>query len=347
MSNPKSGLSHQSRWFVGGWGHDMAGTSHGISVARSKPDGSLELSHLAATVPSASFIVVDGDRVFATLEGSGAVVSFTRQGESLGAQTMSASGGEYPCHLTVHGNALIAANYGSGSLGVIQGATNAGAATTGTVQWGITQTVPATGSGPRPQQEGPHAHSSLFVDDRTLFTLDLGADRIRIFDYREATLTAVDEVVLPPGFGPRDIIARPGNLFYVLGELGLELIVFHWHAGALTRLCSSALPGTSDGDQASGIAISADGRFAYIGVRRSNLVAVLSLTDGGRHVTPLVAVSSEGDWPRHLALHDNILHVCNQFSNTIASFLIPENGIPQLIAPPIAVPSPTYLALID
>ncbi|WP_255558969.1 beta-propeller fold lactonase family protein [Salinibacterium sp. M195] len=341
MSRTEPSVASNSLWLVGGFGADMACESEGISVMRSRADGSLELSHVAVEVPSASFLVVDGDRVYSTLEGSGQVAAFERVGDTLKTVDTVTSGGQYPCHLTVQGNAVIAANYGTGTLGVIARSSDS---KSGVAALEHKHSEAPTGSGPRPQQDGPHAHSSFFVDDHTLLTLDLGADRIRIFDYKDFALSEVDEVILPAGFGPRDIVARPGNLFYVLGELGLGFLVFEWRDRQLHRLCAVALPGASEGDQASAIAISADGRHAYVGVRRSNLIAILAIAEDGRSVAPLTAVSCEGDWPRHIVMDGDVLHVSNQFSHSVASFRIDEKGIPKLIAPPARVLSPTYLA---
>ena len=328
-----------STWLVGGYGPDMDGGAEGVSVMRSRDDGSLELSHLAAAVPSPSFVAVEGDKVYSTLEGSGQIAVFDRDGDSLSEPTLVSSGGQYPCHVTVMGTTVIAANYGTGTLGVIEVDATSSDVT-------MRQMVEATGLGPRPQQEGPHAHSSIFVDEHTLLSLDLGADRIRIFGYADHALEQVDEVVLPAGFGPRDIVAREDNLFYVLGELGCGVLVFEWKNRQLHQLCSISLPGATEGDQAAAIAISDDSRHAYVGVRHSNLIAVLAIADDGRSVAPLTAVSCEGNWPRHIILDSGILHVCNQLSNEIASFRIDENGIPQLIAAPTRIPSPTYLARI-
>lgn len=340
MTTPNATPVEDSTWLVGGFGPDMGCESEGISVMHSRADGSLALSHVAAAVPSASFLVVDGAQVYSTLEGSGQIAMFERNGENLSEAIVTASGGQYPCHLTVKANTVITANYGTGTLGVIEVSAESTALET-------RQVVETTGLGPRPQQEGPHAHSSVFVDDRTtLFSLDLGADRIRIFAYSDLALEQVDEVVLPAGFGPRDILARPGNLFYVLGELGCAFMVFEWKDRELHKLCSIALPGAVEGDQASAIAISDDARHAYVGVRHSNLIAILAIAEDGRSVAPITAVSCEGDWPRHMILSDGILHVCNQFSNEIASFTIDENGVPQLIAAPTRVLSPTYLVRI-
>lgn len=339
MTTPDVTPVAASTWLVGGFGPDMECESEGISVMHSRADGSLEVSHLAAAVPSASFLVVDGAKVYSTLEGSGQVAAFDRDGETLSEASLTASGGQYPCHITVNGGTVIAANYGTGTLGVIDAGEASEALAT-------RQVVETTGIGPRPQQEGPHAHSSLFVDDHTVFSLDLGADRIRIFSYSNFALEQTDEVALPAGFGPRDIVARPGNLFYVLGELGCGFMVFEWKDRQLHKLCFIALPGAVEGDQAAAIAISDDARHAYVGVRHSNLIAVLTIAEDGRSVAPLTAVSCEGNWPRHMILSDGILHVCNQFSNEIASFRIDDNGIPQLITAPTRVLSPTYLARI-
>ncbi|WP_246837371.1 beta-propeller fold lactonase family protein [Salinibacterium sp. UTAS2018] len=339
MTTPDVPVTASSTWLVGGFGPDMDCESEGISVMRSRADGSLEMSHLAAAMPSASFLVVDGDKVYSTLEGSGQVAVFDRDGETLSNVTIAASGGQYPCHITVSDSTVIAANYGTGTLGVLEARGSSAALET-------RQVLETAGLGPRPQQEGPHAHSSVFVDDNTLLSLDLGADRIRIFSFNDFVLEQVDEVVMPPGFGPRDIVARPDNLFYVLGELGCGFMVFEWRDRRLHKLCSIALPGAVEGDQASAIAISDDGRHAYVGVRHSNVIAILAIADDGRSVAPLTAISCEGNWPRHIILSDGILHVCNQFSNEIASFRIDDNGIPQLIAAPTRVLSPTYLARI-
>lgn len=339
MNSTSAPGSAASVWFVGGFGPDMDGESEGISVMRSRSDGALEFSHVAAKVPSASFVVVDGDQVFATLEGSGEIAAFRSHGESLSGVGTTSSGGQYPCHLTVRGPVVVAANYGSGTLGLIERSTDLGTLETRHI-------AAPSGSGPRPQQEGPHAHSSVFVDEQTLLTLDLGADRIRIFSCRDFALSQTDEVILPLGFGPRDILARPGNLFYVLGELGLSFLVFEWRDRRLHNLCAIPLPGATEGDYASAIAIADDGRHAYVAVRGSNLIAVLTIALDGRSVAPLTAVSCEGDWPRHIILHNNILHVSNQLSHSVASFRIDENGIPQLITLPTRVLSPTYLARI-
>jgi len=328
-----------SSWFVGGFGADMGGESEGISVMRSRADGSLALSHVEAAVLSPSFLLVDGARVLATLEGAGEVAVFTRDGELLSEVAKAPSGGLNPCHVSTRGNVVIAANYGTGTLGVLERSGSDDALE-------LRHRESPIGSGPRPQQEGPHAHASIFIDDSTVATLDLGADRIRIYQASDRALRAISEVVLPEGFGPRDIVARPGNLYYVLGELGCAFMVFEWKDRELQRLCSIALPGASEGDQAAAIAFSDDGRHAYVGVRQSNLIAVLAVAEDGRSVAPLTAVSCEGDWPRHIVLHDGVLHVSNQLSNSIASFRIDRNGIPQLIAPPTRVLSPTYLARI-
>ena len=106
---------------------------------------------------------------------------------------------------------------------------------------------------------------------------------------------------------------------------------------------SVALPGREPGDQAAAIGFSSDGRSVYAGLRGSNQISVLRASDDGRTLTPVGSVSTAGDWPRHLAVDGDVLHVANQLSNTVASFRLGADGMPVLIADPTPVASPTYL----
>jgi 6-phosphogluconolactonase (cycloisomerase 2 family) len=101
------------------------------------------------------------------------------------------------------------------------------------------------------------------------------------------------------------------------------------------------LPGATAGtDQASGLVLSTDGRYVVAGIRGSNRIATLALGDA---VAPVGCASSGGDWPRHLVIDGEFVHVANQLSNSVATLHLDAHGILTPVGEPVAVPSPTCL----
>jgi 6-phosphogluconolactonase len=328
-----------TNWWLGAYGADMDGGAEGISLLTSRDDGSLELVRVSAQILSPTFVAARGDHVYATAEGTGHVHSYVIDGEHLVEDGVARSGGGYPCQLAFLDRALVAANYEGGELGVIT-LTDGGAVDV------LAQVLTTTGSGPHAAQTGPHAHASLRYDDATLFSADLGADRILIHSIDGITLTRTGELALPPGTGPRDITRLPSGALLVLGEHGRDLHLLEWTGTELVILDRIALPGAGDSDQAAAIGLGADG-YIYAGLRGSNQIAIVRLSDDGRSLSAVGSVSTEGDWPRNLVVDRDLLHVCNQQSSTVASFRLGADGMPVLIAPPTPLPSPTFLVPAD
>lgn len=325
-----------AQWWVGGYGQDLDGTGTGIGLVRARADGTLEHLGDLAAVTSPSWLIESGDHLYAAIEGSGRVDSFRRDGLSLVHDGSVSSGGSLPCHLTVVGSELVVANYADGPVGMI-------GLTADRAVDELVQVLPGEGSGPRPTQSGPHAHATFLVDDSTVLSLDLGADRIHVHRLESGRLMRAASIALPAGTGPRDIARHPSGLLYVLGELSGELFVFEWVGGMLELVSSAALPGAVEGDHGAAIAFGGGGRFVYTGLRGSHRVSVLRASDDGRALEPIGWVPSEGEWPRHLVVHEDVLHVANQLSNSIASFRLGVDGMPTLIGEPTFVPSPAYL----
>jgi len=311
-------------WWVGGYGPDMGGTMTGIQAMRSTDAGTLELVGTAATIASPSYLLQHGDDVYAVAEGEGRVDSFRRTGEHTLERASSApSGGRWPCNLAAFGGGVAVANYFDGVVGLVRGSRLVGS-------------VQLEGSGPHERQAGPHAHTVLALDDETLLSVDLGADRVNV---HRADLAVAASLQLPAGTGPRDLVRLPSGLFVLLSELSHELFVLRWTGSTLEIAASSRVPGAEDGDNDS--AISVWGDFVYTGLRGSNRIAVSRLA--GAAVEPVGWVSCEGEWPRHHAVDGDVLHVANQLSDSVASFRLGTDGLPALIAEPTAVASPNYL----
>jgi 6-phosphogluconolactonase (cycloisomerase 2 family) len=324
-----------TEFLVGGYTADMGGEAQGIGRARSHPDGRFEFLGVAAEVESPSWLVLDGGLVHAALEGADEVASFTRTDDGLALVGRVAAGGDSPCHLAVAEDALLAACYVDGALGVI-GLDEHRAVTQ------LRQVLPGEGSGPLPAQLGPHAHTVHPLADGRVLSVDLGADRLHVHRWIDGLLDRIDSVALPAGTGPRDLIELPGGELGLLAEWSCELLLLEPVGDAFDVVQILALPGATPGaDQASALALSADGRHLYAGIRGSNRVAIIELEADG--AIAVGWVPSGGDWPRHLVVDGEFVHVANQLSSTVATFRIGVGGTLTPVGNPVAVPSPTHL----
>jgi 6-phosphogluconolactonase (cycloisomerase 2 family) len=311
-------------WLIGGYGPDMDGTGTGMRWGRSHPDGRFDVGPLAAELDSPSWVTVDGSRVFAALEGAGALVEMRLAGGRLEPVAHHVVG-SLPCHIAVADRMPVVACYGDGLIWTPSGALSSDAP-----------------HGPLPAQDGPHAHHVLPLGSVVL-TLDLGTDRLYVHHVVDGKLLRVDEVPLPPGTGPRDLIPLPDGRVALLGEWSCELILLEPMGDTFEIVQIVPLPGAAPGtDQAAGLGLA--GRFVVAGIRGSNRIATLELGDA---VAPVTSVSSGGDWPRHLVVDGEFVHVSNQLSSTIATFRIGPDGIPTPVGEPVAAPSPTCLAAVS
>jgi 6-phosphogluconolactonase (cycloisomerase 2 family) len=315
-------------FYVGAYTADMGGTAVGIAALGSLPDGSLEYLGTAATSASPSYLAAHGDLVYAAAEAAGRVEVYRRgNGFALELVASAEAGGVAPCHVARYGDTVIAACYVDGRLGVLTAEPLA-----------LAHVLEGAGSGPHPAQDGPHAHATFALDASTILSADLGADEIYAHTLTDGLLTRTRSVRLPAGTGPRDFLRHPSGLILVLGELGLTITALN---NRLETVATVDLAGGAPGDHGAALSTSADGRFVYAGLRGSNRISVVEVADGG--LSAVGFVDAGGDWPRHHLIDGEMMHVAHERSSTVASFRIPENGIPELISAPIRVPSPIFL----
>jgi 6-phosphogluconolactonase (cycloisomerase 2 family) len=294
---------------------------------------------LAAGINSPSYLARSADRLFAVGEADGTVSEFSVSGDDLHFLGTQPVAGTFPCSIGVldDGAAIGVACYGDGVIDVHPVIDGGMLAKT-------SQSLRGEGSSIRPQQEGPHAHDVLQVDATTVLTTDLGTDHVYIHTLADGTLTRTGSVAVPAGSGPRDLVLHPSGAVWVLAELSGELIVLEPSAEGYELAGSVPLPGAEEGDHASAVAPSADGRFVYVGLRGSNRISLLTSSTDGRRFEPIGYVDCGGAWPRHLVVDGEFLRVANQLSNSVATFLLGDDGIPQPHSS-LSVPSPTYLLL--
>jgi 3-carboxymuconate cyclase len=324
-------------FWAGSYTPTLEGSAQGIGALRARADGSLEFLGLAAATSSPSFLATaaGGRVVYSVDEANSRVEAFARtDGFELRPLGGQATGGPLPCHISVTEDRLYVSNYGNGVIDVFPLAAD------GTIQAGA-QSLDASGGGPRAEQAGPHAHSTLVVGRRVL-SADLGTDRVYVHELRDGLLTRVASVAVPPGTGPRDfVLSADGAVVYLIGELTASVFALSL-AGDQVSIAASGrvVADPVDGDHGAGLVISEDGRFLYSGLRGSNRIAVIRTDD----LSPVMTIPCGGDWPRNLCLAGEMLYVANQRSSTIASFRVDGvSGIPQLIGDPEPVPSPTFV----
>jgi 6-phosphogluconolactonase len=333
-----------SRIWVGGYTDDMTGTAEGIGLLLVAEDGSLTSHGLAVAAESPSFLARSGDTLYAVAEAAQVVSAYRVAGDELHFLGLQNAAGESPCALGVLGErtVLAVACYGDGTIDLHP-------LETGGALLKTAQSLRSEGKSSRINQTGPHAHAVLQVDATTVLTTDLGTDEVHIHSFDGELLTRVDSVKFPTGSGPRDLLLHPSGRVLVLAELSHEVFVLEpvrdgIAADGYTLGRNLPLPGAEAGDHAASLAISADGRFAYAGLRGSDLVSVVALSDDGATLTPVGSVWSGGGWPRHLVIDGEYLRVANQLTNAVATFTIGTDGLP-VSHSTLSVPSPTYLLL--
>ena len=269
-----------------------------------------------------------------------------------------AAGGSGTTHLwlDVPSMTLLASNFGGGSVSSIplnqDGSLGA-----------RVSTVKATGSGPHRRQASPHAHGAV-VDPSGRYTLvpDLGADRVFVYGFDRAShaLRPDDAVpprsfVAPPGSGPRRVVfGADGRFAYLLNELTADIAVLRWdpQQGRLAPVqslpvTSADFQGTKSGSE---IAIGPDGRFAYVGNRGENALAVYRVHPGSGELTLVQRTPSGGDMPWNLAIHPSgkWMLVANYRSNRVSVFRIdPLSGMLSDTGQSVESPSPVSITFMD
>jgi 6-phosphogluconolactonase len=209
-----------------------------------------------------------------------------------------------PTYISIHptGNAAYVANYGNGSV------TSFRILADGRLSDPVSHDQ-HTGSGPKPEQKGPHAHSAVVSPDGNyLLVNDLGADTIYIYSIspqHPENFTPHGKWSALPGSGPRHIVfSRDGQTVYSVNELASTVDVLSWDAKAGVLAAVSSVSTLAEGftgtSSAAEILLSPDGRYLYVSNRGEDTVAVFSVGEKG--ITFLQRIGSGGKTPRYTAL---------------------------------------------
>ena len=320
---------------------DGGGRGTGIGALRAGTDGTLSWLGVAAAADSPSFLAVHPTRdvVYAVGEAAGTVTAYRRSG-GFGLEPAGRDwpAGEAACHVAVdpQGRFLVVTCWGDGQVLLYELDDDGG----------ITARSAAAASmlAGRPSR----AHASLMLDDGRVMTTDLGHDLLRVWNYVPSPGAAAGpRTGTPPGQRPPAPRPAPRRQ-----RAGGDRILDRSGRGAALPRVRDLQPGRGGpgypagalpGDSAAEIALSADGRHAYVGVRGSNRISVLDVdNDGG--VRPVADVPSGGDWPRHHLVRNGWLHVAHERSGDVVTYpLDPASGLPGEAVGRVDVASPTAL----
>ena len=347
--------------------------SKGIYVVEmDRKTGKLGTPRLAAETPSPSYLALhpDGKHLYAvneldTFDGqkTGAVSAFEIRADdgTLRPLNQQPSGGAGPCHLAVDkaGKSLLVANYGAGSIELVQinsdGSLKAPTASSVVQHQGS--------SVDKARQEGPHAHCVLVTpesrgaDGRALVA-DLGLDQILVYRFDpRGRLTPGDPPFAraAPGSGPRHIaFGRSGKFVYVNNEMASTLTAYSYDpgSGAMSQLQTvSTLPEGFDKSKNSTaeLAVRPDGQFAYVSNRGHNSIAIFRIDPQSGRLTPAGHQSTQGKTPRGFGIDPSgeFLVAGNQDSDTVVVFRIDgASGALTPTGPATAVPSPVSVTFL-
>jgi 6-phosphogluconolactonase len=363
MTEPRTstGPGARAHLWVGTYPQPGAEAGSGESIWRVAldADGSVASAVPAIAAAAPSFLAAhpSGRTLYAVRETpDGALTAFRVDGDGEGAATLApsgsvSSGGAEPCHVLARAESVWVANYGDGVAASV-----AVDEATGDLAADGVVAHPGVGSGPVVErQAGPHAH---FVADAgaDVLVCDLGADVVRRYPAEGAEVGASADVaaVLPPGTGPRHLVALPDGSLVVVGELDARAHVLvrdgvGWTQAAAVPITPAAQAGR---DFAAHVTLSADGSRLHVGVRGADVLAVLRVTAGVPGLEHLADVPlGDGAWPRHhavLASDDDgaeTVVVALQGSSELATVRIdPATGTGEVVARH-ALPTPPACVL--
>ena len=255
------------------------------------------------------------------------------------------SGGKGPAHLSIHpsGKYVLVANYFGGSVAVLPILPDGrlGEACDFKQDSGTVGPTKASNAPPGSFAFSGHdqAHAHMIQSDpsgRFVLHVDLGLDKIFVwkFDARSGKLTANDppSVSLPPGDGPRHFHFHPnGRWLYSLQEEGSTVVLFDYDSekGRLRfrQSISSLPPGYAGSNFCSGILVSEDGRFVYVGNRLHDSIGIFSVDKGGE-LTFLSEEWTRGDYPRsfNFTPSGEFMYSCNQRADNLATFRVDKRS---------------------
>ena len=181
------------------------------------------------------------------------------------------------------------------------------------------------------RQKASHIHSSNFSPDNGfLFAHDLGADKIRGFNFdmnnQDSILQNENQIKMKLGSGPRHFTFHPNGKFgYSIAELSGKITAFNYKDGQLEFIEDyQSYEKHQDIYRAADIHISPDGHFLYASNRGpiEDSISMFSININNGKLSLIGYEPTYGEHPRNFAIapSGDFLLVANQYSDNIVIF---------------------------
>lgn len=309
-------FSQKTYVFLGSYNRDK--TAESIQVYELDTlNGNLSKVTGVKDVVNPSFLTVspNGKYVYACTDtktpnaGSISSFEFNPENKTLAFLNKQASGGENPVYVTIHksGKWVVNANYNEGSVSVFPVLEN------GKIEAIAQNFKYADGSTHKERQTKSHVHAAVFSPEYDyIFFPDLGADKIKCYQFKEKQKTPLTEAKVPftktdLEAGPRHFTFHPNQKFgYCIEEMAGYISVYQYKNGTLNKIqrISTHPDSITDGYASSDIHISPDGKFLYASNRgKENNIAIFSIDKKGL-LKNIGYQSTLGDHPRIFALDE-------------------------------------------
>ena len=297
-----------------------------------------------------SYIIRKDNHLYASLKNAtkknvnGGVGVFEIKDDGIQLKDHFASGGRSYTHLclTEDEQTLFVANYHVGTTAMY--------ALSNHKVLQKTAVVHHEGKGPDPlgRQKTPHVHYVGFTPDhKYVYSVDLGSDKVVLYEYTKDQLKLYRKQDIVPGSGPRHMIfSEDGRFAYLINEIANNIMVFRYHAGMFTMVqMISTLPrhfkGNSD---AAAIRLSKSGTHLFVSNRGHDSIAMYSVNKETGKLFLLYMVHT-GKNPRDFnILDDKYLIVGCQSSNWIEVLKLDlENDIMERTGQVLDIPAPVCI----
>lgn len=347
--------------FTGYIGTYTKGESKGIyKFVMNSESGKIEEICLSAEIGNPTYLAISKDNKYlysvAKVGEEGGVAAFSINKDSGGLKLINykTEAGSPPCHVSLDrmNKYLFSANYHRGIAETYPIGKD------GDVGDSYSRVV-HEGYGPNNErQEKPHVHyAALTPDERYLCAIDLGIDKICVYNFEDGLLSAANElsVDLKPGTGPRHMDFHPNGRFaYIITELSSEIIALEYlpkERKFKVFQCISSLPKDFLYENlGSAIHITQDGKFLYASNRGHDSIAVFKIDSLSGKLTLVSHTSTMGKHPRDFEIDPtgNFLIAANMDSNNIVIFKIDkQSGMLEQTGEIAAVPSPVCIKFLN
>jgi len=263
--------------------------------------------------------------------------------------------GGAPCHLSMDKKLqwLFVANYLGGNVAVFP-------LEPGGSLGNFTDVEQHTGRGGDPnRQVGPHAHAiHLDPSGESVYVADLGIDQIVSYHWNsengELKPRPENNIVLPPGAGPRHFTFHPtGKFMFIIRELDSKInsFVYEEESGVFQDVQTVAtVPEDYLGENyCADIQVHPNGKFLYGSNRGHDSIVIFTVDADTGRLEYVAHESTRGKWPRNFGIDPkgNFLVVANRKSNDVQVFRIDQvTGRLDFTGHSIAVDAPSCIKFL-